>query len=211
MRNVHGMARLGVLAVGLGMGAGWAQTPVASADSSGDWLSSIDSLLSGASPAPAAPLDLFISFDGTTIFASGNATGNTFTGSDSFAIAYGDGADAEADGTGGLAIADGSGADAFSVGGIGDVAEAVGTNANADAGAYSMGPIGADYDTAIDVGNNSVPATPLRRRRRLRRELQPDRRHRRRDRRPRHRHRHRQQHAAPASPVTTARSPAPAD
>jgi len=104
MKNVHCMARLGVLAVGLGIGAAWAQTPVASADSSGDWLSSIDSLLSGASPASATPLDLFISFDGTTIFASGNATGNTFTGSDSFAIAYGDGADAEADGTGGLAI-----------------------------------------------------------------------------------------------------------
>jgi hypothetical protein len=56
MVNVHGMARLGVLAVGLGIGAAWAQTPVASADASGDWLSSIDGLLSGASPAAATPL-----------------------------------------------------------------------------------------------------------------------------------------------------------
>jgi hypothetical protein len=122
--------------------------------------STIDSLLSGASAAPATPLDLFISFDGYTIFASGSATGNTFAGGYGLAIAYGDNAGAEVDGTGGLGVADGSGAFAFSVGGIGDVAEAVGTNANAEAGAYSMGPIGADYDTAIDIGNNSVPATP---------------------------------------------------
>jgi hypothetical protein len=160
MVNVGGLARLGVLAVGLGIGAGWAQMPVASADSSGDLLSSIDGLLSGASPAPATPIDLFISFDGYTIFASGSATGNTFAGDYGLAIAYGDGADAQADGVGGLGVADGSGAFAFSTGGIGDVAEAVGTNANAEAGAYSMGPIGADYDTAIDIGNNSVPATP---------------------------------------------------
>lgn len=158
MVNVHGVARLVVLAVGLGIGAAWAQTPVASADSSSDWLSTIDSLLSGASPAAATPLDVFISFDGYTIFASGSATGNTYAGDYGLAIAYGDGADAQADGVGGLGVADGSGAFAFSTGGIGDVAEAVGTNANAEAGAYSMVPIGADYDTAIDIGNNSVPA-----------------------------------------------------
>ncbi len=156
MVNIHGVARLGVLAVGLGIGVGWAQTPVASADSSGDWLSSIDGLVSGAVPAQSTPLDLFISFDGYTIFASGTATGYTFTGDDSFAIAYGDGADAEADGAGGVAVADGSGADAFSAGGIGDVAEAVGTNASANAGAHELGLIGANYDTAIDIGNNSI-------------------------------------------------------
>jgi hypothetical protein len=154
MVNVHGMARLGVLAVGLGIGAAWAQTPVASADSSSDWSSTIDSLLSGASPAPATPIDLDISFDGYTIYASGSAYAYTPTGDCSLAIADGDNAAAYADGTGGSAIADGSGADAYSAGGTGDVAEAVGTNANAEAGGYSNDS-GANYDTAIDIGNNT--------------------------------------------------------
>ena len=52
VKDVQGMARLGVLAVGLGIGAAWAHTPVASADSSSDWSSTIDSLLSGASARP---------------------------------------------------------------------------------------------------------------------------------------------------------------
>ncbi len=156
--NVHGVARLGVLAVGLGIGAGWAQMPVASADSSGDWSSTIDNLLSGASPAAATPIDLDISFDGYTLFEGGGSAGaNTAPGEFGLAIAYGDGAFAEDYGTGGLAVAAGSGADAMADGGAGDVAEAVGTNANAEAGALSMAPIGADYDTAIDIGNNDVP------------------------------------------------------
>jgi hypothetical protein len=180
MVNVHGVARLGVLAVGLGIGTGWAHAPLASADSSSDWLSSIDSLLSGASPAPATPLDLSISFDGYSIYnGGGSAEADTNTGDYSLAIAYGDnataiagstggvavadGADAYAGagtlGTGDVAVADGSGALAWAAGGNGDVAEAVGTNADAWAGAAGMGVTGADYDTAIDIGNNSVPAT----------------------------------------------------
>jgi hypothetical protein len=159
MVNVHGMARLGVLAVGLGIGAAWAHTPIASADSSTDWLSSIDSLLSGASPAPATPIDLVISFDGYTIYDGlGSAEAVTTTGDYSLAIAYGADAYAAAGGTGGMAVADGSGALAWAVGGNGDVAEAVGTNADAWAGAANMISSGADYDTAIDIGNNSVPA-----------------------------------------------------
>jgi hypothetical protein len=160
MVNVHGVARLGILAVGLGIGAAWAQTPVASADSSTDWLSSIDSLLSGASPAPATPLDLDISFDGYTIYSGGgSAEAITTTGDYSLAIAYGADAYAATGGTGDVAVADGSGALAWAVGGTGDVAEAVGTNADAWAGAFGEGVTGADYDTAIDIGNNSVPAT----------------------------------------------------
>jgi hypothetical protein len=50
MVNTRGVARLGMLAVGLGIGAMWAHTPVAAADSSTDWLTSIDGLLSGVSP-----------------------------------------------------------------------------------------------------------------------------------------------------------------
>ena len=159
MVNVHSMARLGVLAVGLGIGAAWAQTPVASADSSSDWLSSVDSLLSGASPAAATPINLDISFDGYTIYdGGGSADAVTTPGDYSLAIAYGDDAQAQAISTGGLAVADGSGADAFSAGGTGDVAEAVGTNASAWAGAYTA-VTGADYDTAIDIGNNTGNAT----------------------------------------------------
>ena len=51
MVNTRGFARLGMLAVGVGIGVAWAHTPVAAADSSSDWLSSIDGLLSGAVPA----------------------------------------------------------------------------------------------------------------------------------------------------------------
>jgi hypothetical protein len=159
MVNVHGMARLGVLAVGLGIGAAWAQTPVASADSSSDWLSSFDSLLSGASPAPATPIDLAISFDGYSLYnGGGSAVAGTTAGDYGLAIAYGDGASAYATGPGGLAVGDGSGAFAFSGGGTGDMAEALGTNADAWSGGYLQGVTGADYDTAIDIGNNSVPA-----------------------------------------------------
>jgi hypothetical protein len=159
MVNVHGMARLGVLAVGFVIGAAWAHTPIALADSSSDWSSTIDSVVSGAAPAPATPIDLDISFDGYTIYdGNGSAYADTTTGDYSLAIAYGDGAYAYALGTGGSAYADGSGADAYSGGGTGDVAEAVGTNASANAGGNSV-DTGANYDTAIDIGNNVDPST----------------------------------------------------
>jgi hypothetical protein len=141
MVNVHGMARLGVLAVGLGIGAAWAQTPVASADSSSDLLSSIDGLVSGAVPAPATPIDLFISFDGYTIYdGGGSATAETTPGEYGLAIAYGDDSYASA------------------TGGTGDYALAGGTNALALAGGEST-DTGANYDTAIDIGNNADPGT----------------------------------------------------
>ncbi len=140
MVNVHGVARLGVLAWGLGLGA-WAQTPVASADSSGDLLSSIDGLLSGAVPAPATPIDLFISFDGYTIYdGGGSATALTTIGDYGLAIAYGDDSYASA------------------TGGTGDYALAGGTNALALAGGEST-DTGANYNTAIDIGNNADPGT----------------------------------------------------
>jgi hypothetical protein len=90
MVGTRGFARLGMLAVGLGVGAAMAHSPVASADSSGDWLSSIDSLLTGgALPAPATSgLDLAISFDGTSLFQEGTATADSGTPGDyDFAIA----------------------------------------------------------------------------------------------------------------------------
>jgi hypothetical protein len=141
MANTRGFARLGMLAVGLGVGAAVAHSPVASADSSTDWLSSIDSFLGGSAlPAPSSGLDMAISYDGYSLVQEGNATAYTVTGED------------------GLAIADGSGAYAYAGGGTGDVAEAEGTNALAIAGGEPGTGTGA-YDTAIDIGNNTNDLT----------------------------------------------------
>jgi hypothetical protein len=109
MANVRGFARLGTIAVGLGIGAAVAHSPVASADTSTDWLSAIDTLLAGgAFPALVTPaLDYQISFDGYDLFpTTGNlATASTAVGSFGLAIAVGDGADASANsGIGNVAI-----------------------------------------------------------------------------------------------------------
>jgi hypothetical protein len=159
MVNTRGVARLGMLAVGLGIGVAVAHSPVAVADSSNDWLSSIDSVLGGSAlPAPSSGLDLAISFDGYSLVSDGTASAETTTGDYSLAIADGDHADATAYGTGNTAIADGDGATAFANAGTGDYALADGINAEAGAGGVS-GDTGANYDTAIDIGNND--ATPI--------------------------------------------------
>jgi hypothetical protein len=125
-----------MLAVGLGIGVSVAHSPVASADSSTDWLSSIDSLLTGSAlPAPSSGLDLAISFDGYSLVHDGSATAYTTSGE------YG------------LAIAEGANSNASATGGTGDYALADGTNAYAVAGGESS-DTGANYDTAIDIGNN---------------------------------------------------------
>jgi hypothetical protein len=156
MMSTSGVARLSMLAVSLGLGVAMAHSPVASADSSGDWLSSIDSLLSGAMPAPSSGTDLAISFDGYSPVQEGNAFAFTGTGNYGLAIAYGDGSSAVSGGTGGSAFADGTDAQAFDGGGIGNSAFADGSNALADAGG-SLDDTGANYDTAIDIGNNDLP------------------------------------------------------
>jgi hypothetical protein len=139
MVSTRGVARLGMLAVGLGVGAAVAHSPVASADSPTDWLSSIDTLLGGgALPAPSSGLDLAISFDGYSLVQDGNAFAFTSTGEYGLAIAYGSDALASAEG------------------GTGDYALADGTNALAEAGGAPT-DTGANYDTAIDIGNNPSP------------------------------------------------------
>jgi hypothetical protein len=140
MMNARGIARLGMLAVGLGIGAAVASTPgVASADSSTDWLPSIDNVLGAATiPVVSAPLDIQISVDGHDLFPT---TDNTAFAESS---------------AGDIAIADGDGADASAVGGDGDVADASGTDALAVAG----GSTGSNFDTAIDIGNNTVAVQP---------------------------------------------------
>jgi hypothetical protein len=142
-------------AAGFATGAALAFAPLASADpSSNDAASTIDTLLSVASPAPATPIDLDISFDGYTIYdGGGDAHAVTHAGDYSFAIAYGDGATAEATGIGGSASAFGNGAYAIAGGGTGDYALASGTDANAEAGSFDS-LTGNNYDTAVDIGNN---------------------------------------------------------
>jgi hypothetical protein len=136
--NVRGYGRLGLLAIGWSVGAALASSPgMASADSSTDWLASIDSLLGGgALPALSSGSNLAISYDGVSLLQEGNATAITNAGQ------YG------------LAIANGDGAYAYAGGGLGDVAQAQGTNAFALAGGLTG--TGANYDTAIDMGNNSI-------------------------------------------------------
>jgi hypothetical protein len=134
------VARVGILAVGLGIGAAVAHTPVASADTSTDWLSSIDSLLGGAVPAAdsTSTLDFQISIDGKDLFPTTGNLATATSGTNDIAIAYGDGANASA------------------AGGTGDYALASGTNALANAGGLSS-DTGANGDTAIDIGNNAAP------------------------------------------------------
>lgn len=139
MVNARGIARLGILAVGLGIGAAVAHTPVASADTTSDpfgWLS-------GVGPAAAAPssgLDFQISFNGVDLLPTtdNSATATTVAGE------YG------------LAIASGNGATALAEGGTGDYALASGTNALAEAGSLTA-TSGNNWDAAYDFGNNVDP------------------------------------------------------
>jgi hypothetical protein len=130
-------------AAGLATGAALAFAPFASADTSSNWLSSIDSLLVGGSVpgADASGLNLAISFDGESLVADGNATATTLPGQFDLAIASGDGAKALAEG------------------GFGDNAMASGTNALAEAGSTTTGATDFNFDSATDIGNNAAPST----------------------------------------------------
>jgi hypothetical protein len=161
MANVRGFARLGTIAVGLGIGAAVAHSPVASADTSTDWLSAIDTLLAGgAFPALVTPaLDYQISFDGYDLFpTTGNlATASTAVGSFGLAIAVGDGADASANsGIGNVAIDignnTGTGGETIADEGNGNVAIDIGDNSGVANGVVADDGNG---NFAIDVGNNS--------------------------------------------------------
>jgi hypothetical protein len=136
MINVRSIARLGMLAVGLAVGAAAGSTPgVASADTTTDpfsWLAGLD--LSDPASSTSG-LNLAISIDGFSLLQDGSAFADSTSGN--------------------IAIAYGADSIAASLGGYGGVAEASGTNAYAISGGSS----GSNFDTAIDIGNNSAPGS----------------------------------------------------
>ena len=165
MRCSCGPARLGLLAVGLGIGAALASTPgVASGDSSADWLSSIDQLLGGLSVSaadPAQALDMQISIGGTLLFPYVDNTAFAFAGPGDIAIAIGNNSYASAqNGVFDFALADGTNSFAEAEIGNFDVAVADGTDSVAKAGldaALIPGVLSpTSFDTALVFGADST-------------------------------------------------------
>jgi hypothetical protein len=159
MTRTRGAAAGARLAVGLGIGAVVAAMPGgASADSSTDWLSSIDQLLGGlSSPATTSSLDMQVSIDGTDLFSTAGNTATATSDSGDIAVAIGNGADANA--TGGFddfAFADGanSTADAGFNGNF-DSAVVFGTNSSADAGFGFVDPFGGPGATPLEIAYSS--------------------------------------------------------
>ena len=139
MKSTRALTRLGLLAVGLGVGAALASMPaIASADTSSDWLSAVDSFLSSAAPAAGTTpaLNLAISMDGVS-FQSGDAY--AYSGS-----------------SGDIAIANGAGASAYAFG-TDNYASVDGTDSSAVAGGYDAAQAsGSTDDTAFAFGNNDL-------------------------------------------------------
>ena len=140
MKSTRALTRLGLLAVGLGVGAAFASMPaIASADTSSDWLSAVDSFLSSAAPAAdtTSALNLAISVNGATLFQEGDAYATSGS-------------------TGDIAIANGAGASAYAFG-TDDYASVDGTGSSAVAGGYDAAQAsGSTDDTAFAFGNNDL-------------------------------------------------------
>jgi hypothetical protein len=140
MKNTRALTRLGLLAVGLGVGAAFASMPaIASADTSSDWLSAVDSFLSSAAPAAdtTPAMNLAISMDGVTLFQEGDAY-------------------AASGSSGDIAIANGAGASAYAFG-TNNYASVDGTDSSAVAGGYDAAQAsGSTDDTAFAFGNNDL-------------------------------------------------------
>jgi hypothetical protein len=165
MRKAKAIGRLGLLAVGLGIGAAVAATPgIASADSTDVDAATFDPSALIADPVPAlSGLDLAISIDGIPVFQSGTASAES--GTDDIAIAYGNDAGAISGytnnpGTGDFAFADGDGS--FAGSGIGNDNSAIslGSGSTADAGAGDGNTAFADGSgTFADAGGTYTPGT----------------------------------------------------
>ena len=122
MVNIIAIGRIGVLGVGLGIGAALAATPgIAAADPTPDYGAIDASVLQDA--LPAAPTNIAISIDGFNLLESGTASATS--GQGDFAIAFGADSNATAtDGFGNYASASGTDANATATDGNFDVAMA---------------------------------------------------------------------------------------
>ena len=141
-----------MLVVGLGIGAAVAHLPVASADTSNDWLLSIDTLLSGGgvSAAAAPDLDLAISFNGTSLISDGSAVADSGTAGDyGLAIAFGSDTHAIAAGFFDLAFASGTGSGASAGDGSFNAAVSSGTDDLAGAGGVLSRASNGDFASAF--------------------------------------------------------------
>jgi hypothetical protein len=159
MVSARSLARMGILAVGLGIGAAVAATPgIASADSNAVDAAAFDPspLIADAAPADSG-LNLAISIDGFSLIQDGTATATSDTGD--IAIAIGNGADAVARlGTGDIAIADGAGSEAEAIDGNNDYASVFGDNGFAQAGIHGNDDVARVFDptaTSSSAGSNA--------------------------------------------------------
>jgi hypothetical protein len=139
MKGTRAVARLGLIAVGLGFGGALAANPGTAAADSSDWLTAIDSLVSGAA-VPAATdtsgLNLAISFDGMSLFQDGTAYAYSGPNGD-------------------IAIANGAGATAYAYG-TDNYATVDGTDSTAVAGGYEASAGSSAYNTAFVYGDNDT-------------------------------------------------------
>jgi hypothetical protein len=154
------VGRMGILAVGLSIGAALAATPqIASADPSADPLAWVDQLVSGlpVSADAASPLDMQISISGIDLFPTADNTATATSKFGDVAIAFGDGANATATGSfGDLAIANGTDSTAGAgLGGLFDYAIAHGANSDAAAG------VAGNFVIATADGDNSTASAGL--------------------------------------------------
>jgi hypothetical protein len=133
MTNTRRIARLGMLALGLGVGAAVASTPgIASADS----------------------MDFQISIDGYDLFPTTDNLASATSSLGNIAIAFGDGAQASTgDGTGQFAFADGTNAVA-GTGGNNDTAIDIGNNSGT--GEFALAGTGNNDFAFVDADNSSA-------------------------------------------------------
>jgi hypothetical protein len=164
MLRSRGLGWLGLLAVGLTIGAALASTPgVASADSSSDpfsWIGGMD-LGDLSVPAQTTALDIQVSIDGFDLFptAGNTATATSATDLRDIAIAIGNGANAEA--FDGFAFADGASSSATAGPGFiflgSNTAIVIGANSTADAGGTFGSTLGAPGTFCLTLVECVIP------------------------------------------------------
>ena len=156
MRKTRAIARLGLLALGLGIGGAIGTTPTMASANVADWLSSVSDSIGPLSAAAATPnLNIAIAVNGHVLYHHGDATAVADKGD--YAIAIGQGSDAEAiGGTGNYASVNGvdSTAIAGGAGSSGNSAFVDGNSSYAWAGGTTDHPGTSDY--AMIWGNNDT-------------------------------------------------------